>query len=153
MAYSWAIEDYDRFRAKSWPAATSDHDGPDNAKIRHGLAKGNEDMPDDNTAAAAPAVMPSLPDGDPCLHEGLVGRRTPAVEEAFELLKLDEETQLGDFRRIIHMINNECDPYLLRKSAQWDEVKGNGMVESANDKRKRAAEIERLMFGGENTSL
>ena len=92
-------------------------------------------------------------DGDPCLHEGLVGRRTPAVEEAFELLKLDEETQLGDFRRIIHIINNECDPYLLRKSAQWDEVKGNGMVESANDKRKRAAEIERLMFGGENTSL
>ena len=87
MAYSWAIEDYDRFRAKSWPAATSDHDGPDDAKIRHGLAKGNEDMPDDNTAAATPAVMPSLPDGD----------RHLTASEVAQMVGLNETT-LRDYR-------------------------------------------------------
>ena len=86
-------------------------------------------------------------DGDPCVHESLFGRKTPEVEAAFALYLECEHISLHDIRRTISGIVSDCDPYLLRQSAQWDELNAASMQETARLKRERANKIDQLMRG------
>ena len=90
-------------------------------------------------------------DGDPIVHESLIGRRTAAVEAAFDLYRRCENTELGELRWLIRSTVQRYDPYLLRQSAQWSEFDRRSSSGAAKG-RMRADEIELLMAEVENAA-